>query len=107
VADQCQARGPGAALNGRAGVPRELWKSPRFIDLNRKISAVCGFAVLVLGLTHLLSAAVGDSLRPFQAPLLQWGTTIVVVIFALRYTRRTVAEAHTGQPQAPQTPRAY
>jgi hypothetical protein len=98
---------PFTATIARAGVPRELWKSARFIDLNRKISAVWGFAVLVLGITHLLSAAVGDSLRPFQTLVLQWGPAIVVVIFALRYTRRTVAEARTGQPQAPQPPRAH
>jgi hypothetical protein len=98
---------PFTAGIARAGVPREVWTSPRFVDLNRRISAAWGLAVLVLGLTHLATATMGSSLRPFQALLVQWGPAAVVVIFALRYTRRTVAEAQAGQSTAPQAPRPY
>jgi hypothetical protein len=98
---------PFTAAIARAGVPRAAWHSPRFIALNRRISAAWGVAVLVLGLTHLATATMGSSLRPFQAFLLQWGPAVVVVIFALRYTRRTIAEASTGQQAAPAQPRTH
>jgi hypothetical protein len=98
---------PFTAAIARAGVPRELWKSQRFLDLNRRISGAWGVAVLVLGLTHLASAAVGDSLPPFRAFLLAWGLPIVAVIVALRYTQRTIAEARPGPAGAPQPPRGY
>ena len=84
---------PFTASIARAGVPRELWTSARFLSLNRRISAVWGAAVLVLGLTHLLTATVGSSLRPFQSLLLRWGPAVIVVILAVRYTKRTIAEA--------------
>jgi hypothetical protein len=98
---------PFTAMFARAGVSRELWHSPRFIALNRRISAAWGVAVLVLGLTHLATATLVSSLRPFQSLLVQWGPAVVVVILALRYTQRTVAEAHTGQQAPAQPPRQY
>jgi hypothetical protein len=98
---------PFTATFARAGVPRELRTSSRFVALNQRISAAWGVAVLVLGLTHLATATMGSSLRPLQALLLQWGPAVVVVIFALRYTRRTVAEAQAGSAAAPAPPRAY
>lgn len=93
---------PFTASIARTGVPREAWKSPLFIATNRKISAVWGLAVLVMGLCHLATAAIGPTLTQFQSTLLQWGPTIVVVIFAVRYTRGVVAQAQSGRPAAPQ-----
>jgi hypothetical protein len=98
---------PFTAMIARANVPREFWKSHQFIGLNRRISAVWGLAVLVLGLTHLATAAVGSSLPRFQELLVDWGPAIIVVIFALRYTRRTTAGAHAARPAAPQPPRGH
>ncbi|HWC79668.1 MAG TPA: hypothetical protein VG756_06855 [Pseudonocardiaceae bacterium] len=98
---------PFTATIARADVPREMWKSPHFIALNRKISSAWGAAVLVMGLAHLASAAAGSSLRPFQQHLLEWGPVIVAVLLALRYTRRTVADAQSARPAVPQPPRAY
>ncbi|HEX4224281.1 MAG TPA: hypothetical protein VHZ97_18065 [Pseudonocardiaceae bacterium] len=84
---------PFTASIARAGVPREVSTSRRFIELNQRISAAWGLAVLVLGLAHLAGAAIGPSLPPFRALLLEWGPAIVAVICALRYTQRTVAAA--------------
>jgi hypothetical protein len=85
---------PFTATIARVNVPREYWKSPRFIALNRKISAVWGVAILVLGITHLITGAMGPLPR-FQELLIQWGPAVVVVIIALRYTQRVTAETQT------------
>jgi hypothetical protein len=98
---------PFTATFARAGVPREVWHSPRFIALNRRISTAWGLAVLVFGLFRLATAEVDPSLRPFPALLLQWGPGVIAVLCALRYTRRTVAEAQAGQPEAPQPSRGH
>lgn len=86
---------PFTASIARAGVPREVRTSRRFIELNQRISAAWALAVLVLGLAHLAGAAIGPSLPPFRALLIEWGPAVVAVICALRYTRRTVAAAQT------------
>jgi hypothetical protein len=92
----------------RVNVPREYWQSPQFIALNRKISAVWGVAILVLGITHLATGAMGPLPR-FQELLIQWGPAVIVVIIALRYTQRVTSEAqsHNARPAAPQPPRGY
>lgn len=97
---------PFTASIARAGVSPEVARNPRFIALNRRISAVWGLAVLVLGLAHLATAAIGP-LPKFQELLLQWGPAIVVVLFALRYTQRTVAQAQSPAALAPQQSRPY
>ncbi|HEY3686808.1 MAG TPA: hypothetical protein VGL93_27485 [Streptosporangiaceae bacterium] len=93
---------PFTAAFARAGVPREHWHSPRFIGLNRRISAAWGAAVLVLGVSHLLYGAVGASLTRFEGLVLNWGLTIVAVLVAFRYTQRTIAAARTGAVRPPQ-----
>lgn len=94
---------PFTAALARAGVPREHWHSPRFIALNRRISAAWGAAVLVLGITHLLYGSIGASLPRFQGFILNWGLTVVAVLVAFRYTQRTVAAAKTGAVRLPQS----
>lgn len=90
---------PFTAAIARSGLPREAWASRRFLDTNRRISAAWGAAVLVLGVCHLATAAMDtSSLSRFQAHLIEWGPAIVAVVLALRYTKRTIAEAHAGQP---------
>ncbi|WP_211766541.1 hypothetical protein [Kutzneria sp. CA-103260] len=73
-------------------VPREHRKNPEFLALNRKISAVWGFAVLVLGVAHLATDSLG-SLPSNEKLLFQWGPTIIVMLFAVRYTRQVVNQA--------------
>lgn len=82
---------PFTATIARVSVPRERWHSPRFIALNQRISAVWGVAVLVLGIAHLITGALGRLPR-LPELLIQWGPAIVVVIIALRYTQRVTAE---------------
>lgn len=81
---------PFTATIARANVPREYWKSQRFLALNRKISGMWGVAILVLGLAHLAAGAMGP-LPQFQELLVQWGSAVVVVIIALRYTQRVTS----------------
>lgn len=82
---------PFTAAFARAGVPREQWHDPRFLDVNRRISAAWGLAVLVIGVSHLLYGAIGDSLRPIPGLVLNWGLTVAAVLAAVQYTRRGVA----------------
>jgi hypothetical protein len=99
---------PFTASIARGGVSPEVATSPRFVELNRRISAAWGAAVLVLGLCRMATAAVSTpSLRPFQAHLIEWGPAVLAVIIALRYTRRTVAEAHDGPSAASQPTSNY
>lgn len=93
---------PFTAAFARAGVPREAWHSPRFLSTNRRVSAAWGVAVLVLGLCHLAAASIDTSaMTPFQAHLIQWGPAVVAVILAVRYTRRTIAEAQASPAPVP------
>jgi hypothetical protein len=99
---------PFTASIARASVPPEVWTSRRFTDLNRRISAAWGVAVLVLGLCRMVTAAVSASSLPkFQAHLIEWGPTVVAVILALRYTQRAIAGAHTGSSAESQPMRDY
>jgi hypothetical protein len=99
---------PFTASIARGSVSPEVAASPRFIDLNRRISAAWGVAVLVLGLCRMATAAVSTSSLPkFQAHLIEWGPTVLAVILALRYTQRAVAAAHTGSSAEPQPVRDY
>ncbi|WP_216897105.1 hypothetical protein [Nocardia alni] len=93
---------PFTAPMARGGVPRELWHSPRFLETNRKISTAWGFAVLVMGLANLAVAVIGSQQPHAQMNLLRWAPTVIVVLFAFRYTRRVVAEAQAGRGAAPQ-----
>jgi hypothetical protein len=93
---------PFTAAFARAGVPRELWNSSRFLDTNRRISAVWGIAVLILGLSRLAVAALHT-----HSPLLQWGPAVLAIIYAVRYTRRTVAQAHDSTPSDSQQATSY
>jgi hypothetical protein len=95
---------PFTAAIARAGVPRDAWASPRFLDTNRRISAVWGVAVFVPGLILLTVTALGSTTSELHSPLLRWGPAVVLIIFAVRYTERTVTQAHTNQPVAPQPP---
>jgi hypothetical protein len=63
---------PFTALLARAGVSREVRASPRFIGLNRRVSAAWGAAVLVLGLCRLATPPLStSSLPPFQVHLIE------------------------------------
>ena len=98
---------PFTAAIARANAPREVWKSPRFLEVNRKISAVWGLAVLVPGLVGLASAALGAAMPELHSPMLQWAPTVVMVIIAVRYTNCTVVQARSSQPAAAQPQRPY
>ena len=99
---------PFTAAYARASVPRQAWGTPRFTDTNRRISAAWGVTVLILGLSHLATAAIGTSALPrFQAHLAEWGPAVVAAILAIRYTRRTITRAHDAPAAAPHPESGY
>ncbi|MCW2525449.1 MAG: putative rane protein [Pseudonocardiales bacterium] len=80
----------------RESVPREYWNSPTFHAVNRRISAVWGAAVLVMGLGHLLAGHLDPASAPVSGArpidlLLNWGLPVVLVLLATEYTKKTAA----------------
>jgi hypothetical protein len=78
----------------RTSVPREVWHSPTFIALNRRISAVWGCALLFAGLCNIAISSVSTELSGVRGPgtlLLQWGPTALAVFVAFKYTKRAIA----------------
>lgn len=79
-------------------VPEDRWSNPLFRATNRKVSAVWGFAVLVMGLGHVVAGLVdpttspSDGTRPMDL-LLNWIVPIALLVLAGKYTKRAVAAA--------------
>jgi hypothetical protein len=89
----------------RESVPRQYWSSPRFRALNQRVSAVWALAIGGSGIAGALAAALVDSSvahRPLLGFLLRIGVPVVLLIGAMRYTRRATAaggsEAPGGRP---------
>jgi hypothetical protein len=100
---------PFTAQFARAGVPRQYWRSPQFLGVNRRISVAWGLAVLAVGVAHLVAARVGGDARVVRI-LLDWGVPAVALYRAYSVTKHAIAEsAHptqpedAGQPAAPPT----
>ncbi|MCU1420563.1 MAG: putative rane protein [Microbacteriaceae bacterium] len=81
----------------KASVPREAWKSPRFVTTNRRISLAWGLTVLLTGLCHLLAGAIAVG-TPILALALNWGLPIAAILWTVRYTRTVVEGATTKSP---------
>jgi hypothetical protein len=81
----------------RRGVPRQYWKSPQFLGVNRRISLAWGLAVLAVGAGHLGAAYVGSG-APVLRLLLDWGVPVFAAYRAYSVTKRTIAQnAHAPQ----------
>jgi hypothetical protein len=89
---------PFTAQFARGGVPQELWKSPQFLAVNRRLSLVWGLAVLAVGAGHLAAAYVGDG-APVVRILLDWGIPVFAAYRAYAVTKRTIARS--ARPQQP------
>jgi hypothetical protein len=99
---------PFTAQFARQGVPRQYWKSPQFLRLNRRISIAWGLAVLAVGASHLGAALLGAGAPVVLRLLLDWGVPLVAGYRAYSFTRRAAGEnarpaqpAATGQPTVP------
>lgn len=93
----------------RESVPREYWKSPVFRSVNRKISALWGAVVTLIGLGHLLAGAIDPAsnpvsgARPFDL-FLNWGVPIALIFLAVNATQKISSAAGDGAPPAPAAP---
>lgn len=89
------ARLPFTAQYSRDSVPPQFWHDPRFLAVNRRTSAAWGVAVLVMGLVHLVTAAVVDTTggNVFLMTTIDWAVTIIAMWWASAYTKRVVHAA--------------
>jgi hypothetical protein len=91
----------------RPSVPREYWTSPQFRQINQKISAVWGGAVLLMGMGHVLSGIVspvsdGTALSGASL-LLNWIIPVLLILGAVSYTKAASQRASTADRPEAQT----
>jgi hypothetical protein len=86
---------PFTAQFAKASVPREAWKSPRFVTTNRRISLAWGLTVLVTGFSHLLAGAIATDARVLMLAL-NWGLPIAAILWTVKYTKTVVEAASTN-----------
>jgi hypothetical protein len=80
----------------RAAVPPDAWHSPKFLQLNPRLSLAWGAVVLVLGVCHLTGAILeAHGADPLLRLLVDWVVPILAFVQVITYTRRIVAE-HTS-----------
>lgn len=84
----------------RESVPQRYWHSPVFRSVNRRISAAWGGVIAVMAVGHALAAWItepGTTLpsRPVDL-LFNWGIPALLSWWAVRYTTRVAAAAHTA-----------
>jgi hypothetical protein len=86
---------PFSAGYARETVPREAWHSPRFVSLNRRISAAWGATVLGMAVCHLLASAIdGSGVHvPLVNVALNWGVPILAILATVRSTKALVGDA--------------
>lgn len=82
----------------RATVPRELWASPEFRAVNRKVSAAWGLAILVMATGHAVAGVVDPTTAPDPGGrpvelVLNWLLPLALVWAAIRYTAAVSARA--------------
>ena len=87
----------------RESVPQEFWHSPVFRAVNRKISALWGVVVLVMGFGHLLAGLIDPVSNPLSGArpvdlLLNWVVPIGLILLAVKGTERLSATAHDDRP---------
>lgn len=91
----------------RQSVPRQYWTSPQFRQVNQKISAVWGGAVLLMGTSHVLSGIVspvsdGTALSG-PSLLLNWVIPVLLILGAVSYTKAASQRASTPDRPGAQT----
>jgi len=76
----------------RESVPRELWSSPRFKQINRQLTLMWAFVFVAMIPSHLIAGAI-DTQR--ANTIFNWVVPIVLVIWAANRTA-AVSEAEAG-----------
>ncbi len=87
----------------RESVPQEYWHSPVFRSVNRKISALWGVVVLVMGCGHLLAGVIDPITNPLPGArpvdlLLNWVVPIGLILLAVKGTQRLSEAAGNDRP---------
>jgi hypothetical protein len=80
----------------RESVPREYWKSAGFRSINRKISALWGGVVAVMGAGHLLAGRLDPASNPVDGArpvdlILNWALPIALILFAVNRSKQLSA----------------
>jgi hypothetical protein len=84
----------------RESVPRQYWHSPVFRSVNRRISAAWGGVIAAMAVGHALAAWITEAgttvpSRPVDL-LFNWAVPALLRWWAVRFTARVSAEAHTA-----------
>ncbi|WP_344421483.1 hypothetical protein [Pseudonocardia ailaonensis] len=87
---------PFTAPFARATVPEADWHSPLFLQVNRRLSAMWGGVVLLIGLCHILGAHLAQQ-GVSATVLIDWGVPILALVAAAVYTRRVATHAPTRE----------
>jgi hypothetical protein len=84
----------------RESTPPEVWNSPLFRAVNRRISAVFGFVVLAMAASHIYSGYLEahHELSRRENLVLNWAIPIVLILLALKFVDRVTDENTTPTP---------
>ena len=87
----------------RESVPEAEWSSPVFKKINRVLSAAWGVAIVAVGVSRVLAAAVnGHTTRRLPETLLGLVVPLVIIIYMLRFSKSYPERvAHHEPAQAP------
>jgi hypothetical protein len=85
----------------RESVPQQYWHLPLFRSINRRISAVWGFAIAAIGLSQVLATLLEhhglDSHHTWEL-VLNWVVPIVAITWAVKYTKQQSKSADDKAP---------
>jgi hypothetical protein len=87
---------PFTAQFARAAVPPAAWHSPRFLQVNRRLSLAWGYVVLIVGVCHIVGALLeARGAGPLVRLLVDWVVPILAFVRVIAYTRRIAAQHAT------------
>jgi hypothetical protein len=83
---------PFTAQFARQSVPKQYWKSERFIRINRHLSLAWGGVVLVTAVCHLIAGGlvVAGASAPIIVLGLNWAIPVFAILWTVKYTKRVV-----------------
>ncbi|GEL22391.1 hypothetical protein PSU4_13450 [Pseudonocardia sulfidoxydans NBRC 16205] len=95
---------PFTAEYAKKDLPREAWTSPVFVKINRVLSAAWGAAIVVIGLSGVVVAALEGQPTGTDSPYLldlalNWVVPIVALVWAVHFTK-TYPDRVTGSATA-------
>jgi hypothetical protein len=67
----------------RESVPREFWSTPRFKEINRRLTVLWGSVFLVMTVSHIVAGAI-DTRR--GNTIFNWVIPVVLIIWAVKRT---------------------